>query len=60
MPHPELGWVLVVAGVVDVATAVLVLRPRLPEARRAVVVSAVASGGALMVLLGAAFLAGLL
>ena len=60
MPRPLLGWVLIGAGAVEVGTAVFLLAPRLPEARRGVVVAAVASGGALMALLGAAFLAGVL
>ena len=55
-----LGSLLVVAGVLDAVTAVLVLGPRLPEARRGIVVPAVASGGALMALLGVGFLLGVL
>jgi hypothetical protein len=57
---PILGWVLVVAGVLDVLTALLVLGPRLPEPRRPVVVGAVLSGGVLMALLGGCFRSGLL
>jgi hypothetical protein len=55
------GFSLIVAGFADCAIAMFVLRPRIPDAmRRQVIVMAMVSGGAMMILLGGAIWAGVL
>ena len=56
-----LGLALIAAGVMDCLVAVAFVGPRIPEpGKRQVVVMAVASGGAMMVLVGVAFLLGVI
>jgi hypothetical protein len=52
------GWVLIVSGLMDVAVALFVVGPRLPEARRGVVQKALFVGALVMFALGGSFLAG--
>jgi len=56
MNRDLIGWVLVGSGLLDVAMALLVLAPRLPQGRRRAVVTAVAGSGALLVSVGGCFL----
>ena len=58
MNNNLIGWILVGCGLVDVATALLVVAPRVPPERRRTVVAAVTASGALMVSLGGCFLGG--
>lgn len=55
-----IGSVLVVVALLDVLVGLLFVAPRAPEASRAVLRAAFVGGACVMVLLGAAFLAGVL
>ena len=55
------GLALISAGALDCVVAVALVGPRSPDARtRQVVVGAMVSGGVLMMLLGGAFMAGVI
>lgn len=58
MDQELIGWVLVFAGVADLIVAFTIVRPRLGEEQRRVVVPLVAASGGLMVSLGGCFLGG--
>jgi hypothetical protein len=55
-----IGWILIGAGVLDLLVGFLVLRPRVPEANRTVVLLGLATGAAFLFVVGGLFLAGVL
>ncbi len=60
MDREIVGWALVGAGFLDLVVAFAVVGPRLAEAQRRVVVTAIAAGGGLMAALGGCLIAGVL
>lgn len=55
------GWVLVLVGVLDPLLGILLVAPRTPDpGKRRVLIAALGTSGIACLLLGAAFLAGLL
>jgi hypothetical protein len=59
-PSTLIGTALVVVALVDVVVGLFLVAPRAPESSRAVLRAAFVGGAAVMILLGAAFLADLL
>jgi hypothetical protein len=55
-----IGGVLILVALVDVLVGLFVVAPRAPESSRGVLRAAFLGGASLMIVLGAAFLAGVL
>lgn len=58
--HHIVGIAFLFTGLLDVALALVILGPHLPEERRRVVQGALLAGGAVLLALGTAFLSGAL